>query len=60
MCPLYLDRLPNFRYPLPKFDPFIAELDNFRDHIQEVADDQPGIPIGEVKLVAPSLIRAKS
>jgi 2,4-diketo-3-deoxy-L-fuconate hydrolase len=47
------DRLPNFRYPLPKFDPFIAELDSLREPIREVAEDQPGIPIGEVKFGAP-------
>ena len=47
------DRLPNFRYPLPKFDPFIAELDSLRDSIQELADSQPGIPIGGVKFESP-------
>ena len=43
-----LDRLPSFRYPLPKLDPLIAELDNLRGHIEELADDQPGIPLGDV------------
>jgi 2,4-didehydro-3-deoxy-L-rhamnonate hydrolase len=47
------DRLPYFRYPLPKFDPFIAELGSLREHIQEVAGDQPGIPIGEVRFGSP-------
>jgi 2,4-didehydro-3-deoxy-L-rhamnonate hydrolase len=48
-----LDRLPSFRYPLPKFDPLIAELDGLRDHIKELADGQQGIPIGEVQLICP-------
>ena len=48
-----LDRLPIFRYPLPKFDPLIAELGSLRDHIEQVADGQPGIPITEVKLACP-------
>jgi 2,4-didehydro-3-deoxy-L-rhamnonate hydrolase len=47
------ERLPNFRYPLPKFDPFIAELDSLRDRILELADGQPGIPIAEVKFGSP-------
>jgi 2,4-didehydro-3-deoxy-L-rhamnonate hydrolase len=48
-----LDRLPSFRYPLPKFDPLIAELDNLRDHIEKLADKQPGIPISDVRLISP-------
>ena len=48
-----LDRLPNFRYPLPKFDPLIVELDSLRDHIKEMADGQQGIPIGDVRLICP-------
>ena len=48
-----LDRLPIFRYPLPKLDPLIAELDSLRDHIEQVAHGQPGIPIAEVKLACP-------
>jgi 2,4-diketo-3-deoxy-L-fuconate hydrolase len=48
-----LDRLPNFRYPLPKFDPLIVELDSLRDHIRELADGQQGIPIGDVRLICP-------
>ena len=38
---------------MPKFDPFIAELDSLRDHIEELADGQPGIPIAEVKFAPP-------
>ena len=48
-----LDRLPSFRYPLPKFDPFIAKLDGLRDYIEGLADGQPGIPIAEVKFASP-------
>jgi 2-keto-4-pentenoate hydratase/2-oxohepta-3-ene-1,7-dioic acid hydratase in catechol pathway len=48
-----LDRLPSFRYPLPKLDPLIAELDNLRDHIEGLAEGQPGIPISEVKFASP-------
>jgi 2,4-diketo-3-deoxy-L-fuconate hydrolase len=48
-----LDRLPSFRYPLPRFDPLIAHLDGFREHIKELADIQQGIPIGDVRLICP-------
>jgi len=48
-----LDRLPSFRYPLPKFDPFIAKLYGLRDYIEGLADDQLGIPIAEVKFASP-------
>jgi 2,4-didehydro-3-deoxy-L-rhamnonate hydrolase len=48
-----LDHLPTFRYPLPKFDPFIAKLDSLRDHIETLADDQQGVPIAAVKLASP-------
>jgi 2,4-didehydro-3-deoxy-L-rhamnonate hydrolase len=48
-----LDRLPNFRYPLPKFDPLIVELDSLRDRIKELAHGQQGIPIGDVRLICP-------
>jgi 2,4-didehydro-3-deoxy-L-rhamnonate hydrolase len=44
-----LDRLPSFRYPLPRFDPLIAELNGLRDHIKELADGQQGIPIGRLR-----------
>jgi 2,4-didehydro-3-deoxy-L-rhamnonate hydrolase len=48
-----LDRLPIFRYPLPKLDTFIAELGSLRHHIEQVAHGQSGIPIAEVKLACP-------
>ena len=48
-----LDRLPSFRYPLPKFDPFIAKLYGLRDYIEGLADGQLGIPIAEVKFASP-------
>jgi 2,4-didehydro-3-deoxy-L-rhamnonate hydrolase len=48
-----LDRLPSFRYPLPKLDPLIAKLDSLRDDIEELAGGQPGIPIGDVRLICP-------
>jgi 2,4-didehydro-3-deoxy-L-rhamnonate hydrolase len=48
-----LDRLPSFRYPLPRFDPLIAQPDGLRDHIKELAGGQQGIPIGDVRLICP-------
>jgi 2,4-didehydro-3-deoxy-L-rhamnonate hydrolase len=48
-----LDRLPIFRYPLPKCDPLIAELGSLRDHIERLAYGQPGVPIAEVRLASP-------
>ena len=48
-----LDRLPSFRYPLPKLDPLIAQLHGLREHIKELADRQQGIPIGDVRLICP-------
>jgi len=56
---LVLDRLPSFRYPLPKLDPLIAGLDSLRNHIEELADGQPGIPIGDLRLICPIANPAK-
>jgi 2,4-didehydro-3-deoxy-L-rhamnonate hydrolase len=48
-----LDRLPSFRYPLPKLDPLIAQLHGLREPIKELADRQQGIPIGDARLICP-------
>jgi 2,4-didehydro-3-deoxy-L-rhamnonate hydrolase len=48
-----LDRLPIFRYPLPKLDPFIAELGSLRNYIEEAAYGHSGTPIAKVKLACP-------
>lgn len=39
-----LDRLPSYRYPLPRHDPLIANLDPLRAAIEHEANGEAGIP----------------
>ena len=45
--------LGSFRYPLPKYDPFIAALDSLKGKLQEAANRSKGIPVDKVKFLAP-------
>jgi 2-keto-4-pentenoate hydratase/2-oxohepta-3-ene-1,7-dioic acid hydratase in catechol pathway len=42
-----------FRYPLPRFDPFIAALGHLKPRLVEVARVAKPIPVERVKLLAP-------
>lgn len=48
-----LDRLPNYRYPLPRYDALIANLDMLREAIELEAHGRPGIPCADVALASP-------
>src|SRR5882757_4490366 len=48
-----LDRLPSYRYPLPRHDALIANLDTLREAIELEADGRSGIPCTDVALASP-------
>jgi 2,4-diketo-3-deoxy-L-fuconate hydrolase len=47
------ERLPAFRYPLPRQDPFIADLARLSEHVERAARAHDGIPYGDLKLASP-------
>src|SRR5688572_23332060 len=48
-----LDELGAFRYPLPRFDPFIARLDTLKGKLEAAANTSKGVDISSVRLLAP-------
>lgn len=48
-----LDRLPSYRYPLPRHDPLIATLGALRNAIEREAAGQSGIPLADAVLASP-------
>ncbi|MES2536790.1 MAG: fumarylacetoacetate hydrolase family protein [Pseudomonadota bacterium] len=48
-----LDILPSYTYPLPTFDPMIANLDKLCARIKEIAAQAPVKKLSEVKLLSP-------
>jgi 2-keto-4-pentenoate hydratase/2-oxohepta-3-ene-1,7-dioic acid hydratase in catechol pathway len=48
-----LDVLPPYRYPLPRVDPLIAQLDRLRPQIDAEAAKGHGLPIARVELLSP-------
>jgi len=48
-----LDALPAYRYPLPPFDPLIANLDAVAARALELAAAAPALPIDRVRLSSP-------
>ena len=48
-----LDVLPAYRYPLPPFDPMIANLDKIVARIQTLAPAVRRAPLSDVKLLSP-------
>ncbi|MFT8243794.1 fumarylacetoacetate hydrolase family protein [Roseomonas sp. BN140053] len=48
-----LDRLPNFRPPLPRFDPVIAALPELLPAIRDAAAAATGVPLASVRLLPP-------
>src|SRR5919201_3882132 len=48
-----LDVLPAYRYPLPAFDPFIANLDKVMSRVTAVAEAAASVPVSSVKLLSP-------
>jgi 2-keto-4-pentenoate hydratase/2-oxohepta-3-ene-1,7-dioic acid hydratase in catechol pathway len=48
-----LDVLPQWRYPLPKFDPLIANLASLRPALEAEAERWPPLPVERVTLLSP-------
>ena len=54
-----LDVLPAYRYPLPRFDVLIANLDKVTDRVREIIDDSPLLSLAHVTLLSPVANPAK-
>lgn len=48
-----LDVLPQYRYPLPRFDPLIANLGKIEKRILEIQASAPHLPLKKVNLLSP-------
>jgi len=48
-----LEELGRFGYPLPKYDPFIANLQSLKPKLEAAARRGKAIPLDQVKLLAP-------
>jgi 2-keto-4-pentenoate hydratase/2-oxohepta-3-ene-1,7-dioic acid hydratase in catechol pathway len=48
-----LDALPVYRYPLPLYDPLIANLAEVVDRVQALRSAAPSVPIDSVTLLSP-------
>ncbi len=48
-----LDVLPACRYPLPRHDLMIANLDAVRARVDAIAADAPAVPLGDIALLSP-------
>jgi 2-keto-4-pentenoate hydratase/2-oxohepta-3-ene-1,7-dioic acid hydratase in catechol pathway len=48
-----LEELGSFRYPLPRFDPFIAGLERLKPRLVALAEKATPVPLDRVKLLAP-------
>lgn len=47
------ERLGPYRYPLPRFDPFIAQIDRLRPEIEAIAAKAKRRPLSRVRLLSP-------
>ena len=48
-----LDALPQVRYPLPRFDPLIANLPQVVARVRQIAPDAPTLPLAGRRLLSP-------
>jgi 2-keto-4-pentenoate hydratase/2-oxohepta-3-ene-1,7-dioic acid hydratase in catechol pathway len=48
-----LDALPQYRYPLPNFDVFIANLDKVAERARSIAPSSPRVSLADLKLLSP-------
>jgi 2,4-didehydro-3-deoxy-L-rhamnonate hydrolase len=48
-----LDVLPSSRYPLPRHDVLIANLDAVISRVKSIVKDSPSVPLASVKLLSP-------
>jgi 2,4-didehydro-3-deoxy-L-rhamnonate hydrolase len=54
-----LDTLPQYRYPLPRFDPFIAQLDELTPHIHARARNAKALPLSNIQILSPIVCPGK-
>jgi 2,4-didehydro-3-deoxy-L-rhamnonate hydrolase len=48
-----LDTLPQYRYPLPRFDPFIAQLDELTPQIHAKARNAKALVLSNIQILSP-------
>jgi len=48
-----LDSLPQYRYPLPRVDPFIARLDELTPLIEASARNATALPLADIRILSP-------
>jgi 2-keto-4-pentenoate hydratase/2-oxohepta-3-ene-1,7-dioic acid hydratase in catechol pathway len=48
-----LEVLPGYRYPLPPFDPLIANLDKVVSRVRAIAGGRPSVPVASLRLLSP-------
>jgi 2,4-didehydro-3-deoxy-L-rhamnonate hydrolase len=48
-----LDSLPQYRYPLPRVDPFIARLDELMPRIKASARNATALPLADIRILSP-------
>jgi len=48
-----LDVLPSYRYPLPAYDPLIANLDEVAQRARSIAASSPRLPLETLRLLSP-------
>ncbi len=48
-----LEVLPSHRYPLPRFDPLIANLDRVAERARQIAASAPSLPLESLRLLSP-------
>src|SRR5436853_2268932 len=48
-----LDVLPTYRYPLPPYDVFVANLDRVADRAQSISSTAPMLPIAGLQFLSP-------
>ena len=54
-----LDELPSYRYPLPRFDPLMAQLPQLRSRLEAQAKTAPSFDLTELRLLSPIANPAK-
>ena len=48
-----VNELPEIRYPFPKGDSLVANLESLRDQMERLADTSEGRPVSEVRFLSP-------
>jgi len=48
-----LEVLPSYRYPFPRMDVAIANLDRIKERVRAIASEAPSVPLNGLKLLSP-------